>query len=169
MEETDKESPTTNPYPVPDYKVTCRQDGKYLYCNDRPNSMIMILADCDGGDMVARKAIADYVRSVGGRDVRCKGQFGSWDSFLQRTQEMEMEEWERAYNNQRLATQLYSPIWHVPFADSLNSNKLDQNPNKKNAKDEKSSKKSEKSFQTDRSREEIVHEAQAGIRFNPTK
>ena len=169
MKETEKETPTTNPYPVPDYKVTCRQDGRYLYCNDRPNSILMILADCDAGDMVARKPIADYVRNIGGRDVRCKGQFGSWDSFLQRTQEMDMEEWERAYNNQRLGTQLYSPVWHVPFADSLSTSNIDQNPNKKNAKDEKSSKKSEKSFQTDRSREKTVYETQTGIRFNPTK
>ena len=169
MEETEKVVTTTNPYPVPDYKVTCRQDGKYLYCNDRPNSMLMILADCDAGDMVARKPIADYVRNIGGRDVRCKGQFGSWDSFLQRTQEMDMEEWERAYNNQRLGTQLYSPVWHVPFADSLTSNKLDQNPNKKSTKNEESNEKNQKTLQVDRSREKAVHETQTGIRFNPTK
>lgn len=169
MEETEKVVTTTNPYPVPDYKVTCRQDGKYLYCNDRPNSMLMILADCDAGEMIARKPIADYVRNIGGRDVRCKGQFGSWDSFLQRTQEMNMQEWERAYNNQRLGTQLYSPVWHVPFADSLNSDKSDQNHHKKSAKDEKPSKKSEKTLQVDRSRETPVYETQTGIRFNPTK
>ena len=111
MEETEKELPTTNPYPVPECKPICRQDAKYLYCNDRPNSMIMILADCDGGDMVARKAIADYVMSVGGRDVRCKGQFGTWESFMQRTREMNVKEWELAYNNQRLGTQLHSNFW----------------------------------------------------------
>jgi len=168
MEETEKVVTTTNPYPVPDYKVTCRQDGKYLYCNDRPNSILMILADCDAGDMVARKPIADYVRNIGGRDVRHKGQFGSWDSFMQRTQEMDMEEWERAYNNQRLGTQLYSPVWHVPFTDSFNSNNY-QNPHKKSAKNEESSKKSEKTLQVDRSREKSLHETQTGIRFNPTK
>ena len=80
-----------------------------------------------------------------------------------------MQEWERAYNNQRLGTQLYSPVWHVPFADSLSTSNIDQTPNKKNAKDEKSNKKTKKSLQVDRSREKTVYETQTGIRFNPTK